>query len=400
MHSLNRTVGDNAAGADLLDRFAADKLAELDARNLRRRLVGTMRQDGIWVVRDGRRLMSFSCNDYLNLTRHPRVVEAAAAALRRYGVGSGASRLVTGNHPLFAELEARLARLKGTEAACVFSSGYQANMGIIPALAGRDDLVLVDELAHACLWAGARMTEGRVLGFRHNDVDHAEELLAASSRSASPRADRDRRRLFNGRGFGAAARARRPGAPLRLLAVVRRRPRDRRRRWRSRLKLCRRRQGRRAVADGHPVEGDRRSRRRSLRLDAGHRSDRDAGPHPDLFDRAAAGDGGRGDRRARHHRERARLCCPAAGEGQAFTRRAGLKEAESPIVPVVIGEVEATLAASRLLEETGYLVAAIRPPTVPHGTARLRIAFTALHPDAAVHHLADIVRTRILTADR
>ncbi|MGH7115055.1 MAG: aminotransferase class I/II-fold pyridoxal phosphate-dependent enzyme, partial [Stellaceae bacterium] len=163
---------------DSLDAFVAAKLAELDARNLRRRLVDTLREDGIWVVRNRRRLMSFSCNDYLNLTHHPRVVDAAAAALRRYGVGSGASRLVTGNHPLFAELEVRLARLKGTEGACVFGSGYQANTGIIPALIGRDDLLLVDELAHACIWAGARMSGGRVFGFRHNDVDHAEALLA------------------------------------------------------------------------------------------------------------------------------------------------------------------------------------------------------------------------------
>ena len=87
---------------------------------------------------------------------------AAAAALERWGTGAGASRLITGNHPLYAELEARLAKLKGTQAACVFGSGYLANTGIIPALVGRDDLVLVDELAHACLWAGARLSGASV----------------------------------------------------------------------------------------------------------------------------------------------------------------------------------------------------------------------------------------------
>ncbi len=91
---------------------------------------------GIYAERDGRRLLSFSCNDYLNLTQHPAIIEAAVEAAQRYGVGAGASRLVTGNHPLYAELESRLARLKATEAACVFGSGYLANMGIIPALAG------------------------------------------------------------------------------------------------------------------------------------------------------------------------------------------------------------------------------------------------------------------------
>ena len=105
-------------------------------------------------MREGRRLLSFSCNDYLNLTHHPAVKAAAIAAIARYGAGAGASRLVTGNYPLLEELEARLARLKRTEAACVFGSGYLANLGIVPTLAGPKDLILIDELAHACLFGG------------------------------------------------------------------------------------------------------------------------------------------------------------------------------------------------------------------------------------------------------
>src|ERR1700680_5294189 len=130
-----------------LDQFATAKLAELERANLRRRLVDTTRLGGIWALRNGRRMLSFSCNDYLNLSQHPDIKAAAIEALQQYGVGSGASRLVTGNHPLFAALEARLARLKQTEAACVLGSGYLANTGIIPALIGARDLVLLDELS-------------------------------------------------------------------------------------------------------------------------------------------------------------------------------------------------------------------------------------------------------------
>ena len=104
---------------------------------------------------------------------------AAIAATERYGTGAGASRLVTGNHPLYGELEARLAALKGADAACVFGSGYLANAGIIPTLIGPHDLLLVDELAHACIWAGAQLSRGRVEIFRHNDVEHARALLEA-----------------------------------------------------------------------------------------------------------------------------------------------------------------------------------------------------------------------------
>src|SRR3984893_2698885 len=160
-----------------LDEFAAAKLAGLERANLRRRLVDTTRLDGIWALRNGRRLLSFSCNDYLNLSQHAAIKAAAIAALQHYGIGSGASWLVTGNHPLFAGLEARLARLKQTEPACVFGSGYLANIGIIPAMIGASDLVLMDELAHACLWAGARLARATVISFRHSDLAHVPALL-------------------------------------------------------------------------------------------------------------------------------------------------------------------------------------------------------------------------------
>src|ERR1700677_1599814 len=117
-----------------LESYAVTKLSELDAKHLKRLLIETAREDGIWVTRGDRRYVSFSCNDYLNLTQHPQVKAAAIAAIQTYGTGAGASRLVTGNHPLFSTLEARLAKLKGTQAACVFGSGYLANVGIIPAL--------------------------------------------------------------------------------------------------------------------------------------------------------------------------------------------------------------------------------------------------------------------------
>src|SRR5579872_2142686 len=162
-----------------LDEFADGKLAALERAKLRRTLSVTAR-DGIYAERRGRRLLSFSCNDYLNLSRHPAIIKAAVEAAQRYGTGAGASRLVTGNHPLYDELESRLARLKGTEAACVFGSGYLANIGIIPALAGSGDLILVDELSHACIHAGAKLSGASLYRYRHCDLEHAESLLAAN----------------------------------------------------------------------------------------------------------------------------------------------------------------------------------------------------------------------------
>jgi 8-amino-7-oxononanoate synthase len=128
-----------------LDEFARQKLDALEQAHLRRSLVPTGRFGDLWVERNGRRLLSFSCNDYLGLSQHPALKAAAIAAIERHGVGAGASRLVTGNHPLYRELERKIAALKGTEAALVFGSGYLANLGTIPAVAGerRGDAALM-----------------------------------------------------------------------------------------------------------------------------------------------------------------------------------------------------------------------------------------------------------------
>src|SRR3954464_6937481 len=161
-----------------LDQFARQKLGALEEAHLRRTLVPTGWSGDLWVERNGRRLLSFSCNDYLGLSQHPALKAAAIAAIERYGVGAGASRLGTGDHPLYAELEQRLARMKGDEASCVFGSGYLANAGIAPVLAGRGDLILIDELAHSSLWTGARLSHAETLPFRHNDLGHVRQLLS------------------------------------------------------------------------------------------------------------------------------------------------------------------------------------------------------------------------------
>ena len=189
-----------------LDAFANTKLATLDSRQLRRSLVTSARSDGVVVERDGRRLISFSCNDYLGLSAHPTLMAAAHAAIDRYGIGAGASRLVTGNHPLYGELEARLARLKGTAAACVFGSGYLANTGIVPALVGEGDLVAIDEWSHACLFAGARLSGATVARFRHNDLGHLRQCSHRAARPASQSHGTHRRRIFHGRRPGPAGR--------------------------------------------------------------------------------------------------------------------------------------------------------------------------------------------------
>ncbi|MBL4894495.1 MAG: aminotransferase class I/II-fold pyridoxal phosphate-dependent enzyme, partial [Emcibacter sp.] len=141
-----------------LDAFAKNKLKPLIEQGLKRDILVTERLPDGSVIRGTRELISFCCNDYLNFSHHPKVIQAAKNATDRFGAGAGASRLITGNHPLIQELEQRLARIKGTEDACIFSSGYLANIGIIPTLIGSQDVIFLDDLSHACLRAGSSLT--------------------------------------------------------------------------------------------------------------------------------------------------------------------------------------------------------------------------------------------------
>ncbi|MGB8514271.1 MAG: 8-amino-7-oxononanoate synthase [Pseudolabrys sp.] len=379
-----------------LDAFAQDKLDDLKRRHLYRALNETVREDGIWIERNGRKLLSFSCNDYLNLTQHPAVKQAAISAIEEYGAGSGASRLVTGNHPLYAKLESRLARFKRAEAACVFGSGYLANAGIIPVLVGRNGLVVVDELSHACIYAGTHLSRGTVVTFRHNDVTHARELLATH------RGSYNHAMIVTDGVFSMDGDL----APLPELV---------------------------ALAENYDtwVMSDDAH---GLGVVGGGRGSSFVGnsdiPVPVQMGTLSKAIGSYGGYLCASApvielmRNRARTLIYSTGlppacvgaaiaaldliehepsyaaepvrKAKAFTQRAGLPDAQSPIVPIVIGDEEIALRKSRLLEDEGFLTVAIRPPTVKPGTARLRLTFTAQHPDDQVERLADIVREKIL----
>ncbi|PTT08710.1 8-amino-7-oxononanoate synthase [Caulobacter sp. HMWF025] len=374
-----------------LEAFAGGKLAALEAGSLRRTLRPTRRFADAIVERDGRRLVSFSCNDYLNLSQHPAVRAAAAEAALNYGAGAAASRLVTGDHPLLGDLEKRLARLKGTEAACLFGSGYMANLGVIPTFAGPGDLILVDALAHACIWAGAKLSGARVIAFAHNDMADLERILVAERAGVrhvlvatdgvfsmdgdlapldrlSDLCTRHDAWLLSddahgvgvlGEGRGSAALFPQAHIPLQMGTL-------------SKALgsfggyLC----GSQAVVDLL------KTRARTVVYATGL-------PPASAAAALAALD--------LIEAEPELTALPLA-RARAFTEAVGLPPAQSPIVPVIIGSATAALAASTRLEAEGFLVVAIRPPTVPDGTARLRLAFSAAHTETDIARLAGLVR--------
>ena len=165
----------------MLTDILADRLAELEQRGLNRRLRLVEGAQAGRVRLDGREVLMLSSNNYLGLANHPALTRAAQAALERCGCGAGASRLISGSMELHHELEDRLARLKHTQAALVFPTGYQANVGTLSALMEPGDTILSDALNHASIIDGCRLSRASTLVFRHNDVDHVAELLASCS---------------------------------------------------------------------------------------------------------------------------------------------------------------------------------------------------------------------------
>lgn len=375
-----------------LDLMAEQRLAALDERALRRRLSSTARSaDGI-AARDGAVLTSFCCNDYLGLSQHPSVKQAAHEALEVFGAGAGASRLVTGNHPLYDDLERRLAAIKETEAALVFGSGYLANLAIPPALTGAGDLILADELVHASMHAGIRASRADALFFAHNDIEDCHRIVKAER-------IKYRHCLIMTEGvFSMDGDL----APLEALCDL------------AEAHDCWM-----MTDDAHGLGVLGGGRGSAAAAGVGHRVPLQMG----TLSKAAGSYGGYlcaprpvidlMVNRARSliyatglppaavaassaaleviGKDAALVAAPME-KARRFCKAVGLPDPQSPIVPLITGDASRALEASAALATKGFLVIAIRPPTVPEGTARLRFTFQATHRDEDIDRLAEAVR--------
>ena len=336
---------------------------------------GTVSADGAT-----RRVVSFASNDYLGLTRHPAVVAAAHEAIDRWGTGSGAARLIVGSRPVHDELEQALAEWKRTERAVLFSTGFAANIGVLATFAGPDVLVVSDELNHASLIDGRRLAGAPLAVYDHCDAAHVEQLLLATD---APRALVVSESVFSMDG---------DVAPVDDLSAV-----------------CARHGALLVVDEAHAV----------------------LGPDPDFTDRAFAGldvlrvgtlsktlgslggfvAGAQPFTDLRVNLARPYIFTTAStpadsaaalaavgvvrsAEGHALRARlrANIDRVcpghPSPVIPYVCGSEARTLDAAAALLDEGILVTAIRPPTVPPGTSRLRVAISAAHRDEQLDQLA------------
>jgi 8-amino-7-oxononanoate synthase len=376
---------------DDFEHFLATELRRIEDAGLRRSLRVLNSPQGPQVSCDGRSLANFASNDYLGLAAHPKLQKAAHEAIEEAGLGAGASRLICGTHAHHQRLEQALARFKRTEAAVTFSSGYSAALGVIPALVSKTDVVILDKLCHACLVDGARLSGASMRVFPHNRLEILEDHLRwAAQKHPNARVLVVVETVYSMDG---------DRAPLREIVDLK----DRFGAWLF-------------VDEAHGI-GVIGKHGRGLADEAGV-SDR-VELQMGTLGKALGSSGAYvcGSSALRDYvinRARSFIFstappphCAAAScaavellesdEGAVLVQMlqnnisalasARQLQAESAIFPIILGDEELAMNASRTLYRQGFLVPAIRYPTVARGSARLRISVTAAHPRETIESL-------------
>ena len=333
---------------------------------------------------DGREVVSFASNDYLGLSSHPAVVATAHAALETWGAGMGSARLIAGARPVHRELEDELARWKNETAALLFPTGYAANLGVLTTFGARGATIFSDELNHASIVDGCRLARADVRVYRHADVEHLRLLLNAVDRAV----------VVTDAVFSMDGDL----APLDELAAV-----------------CRESRALLVVDEAHAVLGPHADLEDTEHLRVGTLSKFlgssggfVSGPgefidllvnraRPFIFTTASTP--------ADAAAARAAVQVFRSAEGNAL--RARLRDLidrvaprhPSPIIPIVLGDEGVAMAAAAALLDRGLLVPAIRPPSVPPGTSRLRVTLSAAHTDEQIETLLGALHELGVMAD-
>ncbi len=346
-----------------------DKINSLKKNNLYRELVDSDAAGSVMVKRGAKKYISFCSNDYFGLSQNAAVKAAARKALDKFGVGAGASRYVSGNNGLYRKVESCIARLKNCDDAIVFSSGYQAAIGVVPALVGEGDLVLADKLIHSSLLDGVKLAGAKLVRFRHNDVAHCEHLLKDNIKKYQKiliitetvfSMDGDR------------------GEVAKLLELARKNnclfltdaahQVDFMKVKNYPLHLQMGTLSKAVGAFGGYVAGDK------ILIDYLRNFAKSAiytTALPPCILAAAE--------QSLKIISRKNLAAKVLENAKYFCQLMNLPQSESAIVIIKIGDNKKVLEIAQRVKESGFLISAIRPPTVEPKGARLRITFSALH---------------------
>lgn len=370
-----------------------EELRNLQAGGLLRGLQPLDSPTGPRVTRAGKELWNFASNDYLGLARHPEIEAALIEGVRKFGAGSAASRLVCGTLPPHTLLEKTLAEAKQTEAALVFSSGFATPLGVIPALVGKSDFVVLDKLSHACLVDAARLSGATLRVFPHNDPHKLDRLLAGiRAKAPAARILVATESVFSMDG---------DLCPLRgIVGLVE---------AYNALLLLDEAHGFGVLGESGMglAEQEQLQHRVTFQMGTLSKAAGLSGGYVAasrewidlLINRARSFIYSTAPPPALSHAARTAIQLIRSAEGRALRSRlqeniSRMSGSPTPVIPIVLGSNEAALAAAADLAESGFLVPAIRFPTVPRGTARLRVSLSAVHPPAAVAALAAALQVK------
>ncbi len=365
----------------------AESLRQLAAAGLLRGKRPLDSPTGVQVIREGRTLWNFASNDYLGLARHPEIEAALVEGVRRFGAGAAASRLVCGTLPPHRLLEEALAEAKQSEAALTFSSGFATALGVIPAVVGKSDFVFLDKLSHACLVDAARLSGATLRVFSHNDIGKLERLLVFT-RAKAPAA---RILVATESVFSMDGDL----CPLREIVKLTE--------THNALLLLDEAHGFGVLGEHGMGLAEQENLQQRVTFQMGTLS-KAAGLSGGylaasrdwidlLTNRALSFIYSTAPPPALAHAAIASLALIRSAEGKSLRAKlqkniALLAIQSTPVIPRVLGSAEAALAASAELEQAGFLVPAIRYPTVPRSTARLRISVSAAHTAETIRSLA------------
>jgi 8-amino-7-oxononanoate synthase len=343
------------------------------------------------VTRGGRELCNFASNDYLGLSRHPEIETALIEGVHRHGAGSAASRLVCGTLPPHRLLESSLAEAKQTEAALVFSSGFATALGVIPAVVGKEDFIVLDKLCHACLVDASRLSGATIRVFPHNDLGKLARLLS-SIRAKHPHA---RILAVTESVFSMDGDL----CPLRETVDLTEQH--------DALLLLDEAHGFGVLGENGMGLAERENLQQRVTFQMGTLS-KAAGLSGGyiaasrewidlLINRARSFIYSTAPPPALAHAALASLNLIRSKEGRSLREKlraniSRIADSPTPIIPRILGTNEAALNAAAKLADAGFIVPAIRYPTVPRGTARLRISLSAAHPPDAVAALRNVLQ--------
>jgi 8-amino-7-oxononanoate synthase len=377
-----------------IESFINKNIDNLKNKNLFRQIKTYDRLEDSVLLEDEAKLISFACNDYLGLVRDKRLINSAIEATQKFGVGAGASRLVSGNSSLYDKLEKKLAKHYKRQDACVFGSGYLTNLGVITALVSEVDLVVIDKLSHSCIIEGAKLSGALLKRFSHNSLVHLEEILSKY------RKDYNKCLVVTESVFSMDGDL----APIGQIAEI-----------------CKKYDSWLLYDNAHYLGSDKLTNyENSIVMGTLSKAygayggfvaaDKNlcdylksaskmlmftTGLPPAMLSAAFMAIEISDDEhwRAEKAIENAKYFMSQLKKSQNNSNDWSKKliDSQSQIVALVVGEESLAIDLSKYLKENGYLVSAIRPPTVPKGTSRLRFSFSALHSKENINNIVNLL---------